>query len=702
MTTLLLTENSNKIISSPNLTIRLKEHQLTSIYAMDELERTGVVKRTITSIIHKYQIHDEERYSFYSRFPDKTSKPIDYIIETNFGILADVVGSGKTYVILGLLNHNLVPPQREKVISSGIFTSLKYKETERPLKTNLIIVPHNLVTQWKQAFAFCNLKTFVIAKRSDVQFLIYPENIFGDSNNNNNTVVDTEIINDDEYQYTKLNTVEYYDVIICSSTMVDDYIKKFSDLNYSRIIIDEVCSITLPQDLNLNANFLWFITATPTGIEYIRRYYIRDLVSSGRMHRFVFNNIIIKNDDEYVGKSMSLPCLNQILIRCFTPKQLEIVREFIPADVMDMLNAGNMKDAVLKLNCNVDTNDNILQVITNKIATTIHNKKAELTYQESIRARDAEAHNEQINRIKDKIKSLETKLESITNRIKEFNKDNCPICCEEFASITPGVLPCCNQLYCVPCLTQIKGKCPTCRIQFDMKDVHVIMDNVKKNIPDGNKPPLEITKIDATIKIIKDKANGRFLLFSNYDQTFQGLIDKMNENKITFSKVMGSGPVVNKTIERFKSGEIKVLMLNASNYGSGLNLQMATDVIIYHQLSLELETQVIGRAQRMGRTDVLNVYYLLHSHEKSNVTNPNLSLDLSIDNDVKEFDKHLSTNDKQNITLNIDDIVEINTTNAIVPKKKRRTKAEIAAASLAAQNEPIRRRKPKVSNIVDL
>jgi len=311
MATLLLTENSNKIISSPNLTIRLKEHQLTSVYAMDELERTGVVKRTITSIIHKYQIHDEERYSFYSRFPDKTSKPIDYIIETNFGILADVVGSGKTYVILGLLNHNLVPPQREKVISSGIFTSLKYKDAERPLKTNLIIVPHNLVTQWKQAFAFCNLKTFVIAKRSDVQFLIYPENIFDDNNNNNNnnTVVDTEIINDDEYQYTKLNTVEYYDVIICSSTMVDDYIKKFPDLNYSRIIIDEVCSITLPQDLNLNANFLWFVTATPTGIEYIRRYYIRDLVSSGRMHRFVFNNIIIKNDDEYVGKSMSLHVL---------------------------------------------------------------------------------------------------------------------------------------------------------------------------------------------------------------------------------------------------------------------------------------------------------------------------------------------------------------------------------------------------------
>ena len=67
----------------------------------------------------------------------------------------------------------------------------------------------------------------------------------------------------------------------------------------------------------------------------------------------------------------------------------------------------------------------------------------------------------------------------------------------------------------------------------------------------------------------------------------------------------------NKIIERFTKGEIRVLMLNATNYGSGLNLQMATDIIIYHEMNKELETQIIGRAQRIGRTEPLNVYYLL-------------------------------------------------------------------------------------------
>ena len=57
-------------------------------------------------------------------------------------------------------------------------------------------------------------------------------------------------------------------------------------------------------------------------------------------------------------------------------------------------------------------------------------------------------------------------------------------------------------------------------------------------------------------------------------------------------------------------------MLNAVNYGSGLNLQSATDIIIYHELNNELETQVIGRAQRLGRKEGLNVYYLFHENEK--------------------------------------------------------------------------------------
>ncbi len=56
-------------------------------------------------------------------------------------------------------------------------------------------------------------------------------------------------------------------------------------------------------------------------------------------------------------------------------------------------------------------------------------------------------------------------------------------------------------------------------------------------------------------------------------------------------------------------------MLNAQFFGAGMNLQMTTDLVIYHRFSNDMEEQIIGRAQRHGRKGALNVYYLLHDNE---------------------------------------------------------------------------------------
>ena len=143
------------------------------------------------------------------------------------------------------------------------------------------------------------------------------------------------------------------------------------------------------------------------------------------------------------------------------------------------------------------------------------------------------------------------------------------------------------------------------------------------------------------VPAIKDKPKAKILLFSNYVQTFENLKKKMTEEKITYSKLIGAGFVINKTLERFNNGEIRVLMLNAENYGSGLNLQMATDIIIYHELNSDLEKQVIGRAQRMGRYEPLNVYYLLHEYENNNIANPTVTLDLCVDKDFVRLNHYL-------------------------------------------------------------
>ena len=56
-------------------------------------------------------------------------------------------------------------------------------------------------------------------------------------------------------------------------------------------------------------------------------------------------------------------------------------------------------------------------------------------------------------------------------------------------------------------------------------------------------------------------------------------------------------------------------MLNSNFFGSGLNLEKTTDIIIYHKVDQNLKNQIVGRAQRLGRENSLKVWNLMHDNE---------------------------------------------------------------------------------------
>ena len=110
----------------------------------------------------------------------------------------------------------------------------------------------------------------------------------------------------------------------------------------------------------------------------------------------------------------------------------------------------------------------------------------------------------------------------------------------------------------------------------------------------------------------------KFLIFSAHETVFIQITDILHEMDITFEILKGNQYVINHCVECYKNGKNQVLLVNPRNYGSGLNLENTTDIILFHKFDTEIEHQVIGRAQRIGRKAPLRVWYLVHENEMQN------------------------------------------------------------------------------------
>jgi ERCC4-related helicase len=156
------------------------------------------------------------------------------------------------------------------------------------------------------------------------------------------------------------------------------------------------------------------------------------------------------------------------------------------------------------------------------------------------------------------------------------------------------------------------GECPFCRTKIGFQGITIMEDNVN-NIESSKN--ILLSKQEYFMKLILENKQKKWLVFSEFDATFNSLLDDLSNNNITYSKICGTASHIDNLINNFNNGLINVLLLNAVNFGMGINLEMATDVLIYHKLSSEIEKQVIGRAQRPGRILPLNVHFLSHDNE---------------------------------------------------------------------------------------
>ena len=79
---------------------------------------------------------------------------------------------------------------------------------------------------------------------------------------------------------------------------------------------------------------------------------------------------------------------------------------------------------------------------------------------------------------------------------------------------------------------------------------------------------------------------------------------------------MGSSKRIEYIIKTYEeTASLNVLLLNANYCGSGLNLVNTDHIIMFHKMNHDMEKQIIGRANRLGRKKHLCVWKLLYNHE---------------------------------------------------------------------------------------
>lgn len=536
----------------PDFTVKLFNHQLASIYNMEQLENNPVI------------ISD-----------------CNEVKDTRIGINADITGYGKTLSMIGLIARDKMPWDLnfpfvfETITPEAKFRIKNYKiQRFDKLKTNLVLVSNNIVNQWMSELAKTKLSYRSITNRKDFE-------------------ADMD--------------VENYDVVVVVPSLYNRLIHHYTGYAWKRFIFDEPGFLKISNMEEIYAGFYWFVTATPHAIysHYKNRSYksgfMKDIFACNNDFDKFCEHIVIVNDPEFIKSSYEMPATHHIHYQCFQP-MYNVVLNFVSSTVATMISAGNIEGAIIAMGGSKSSN--IVDVIKRHKQNQLMDIEKKISIAEEGEA--TASLEKKKTHLVDQIKDIESKFDSLL-------KENCHICCDTLTK--PVLEPNCHNIFCGDCLLtwlQQKNSCPLCRNKIDPQQlVYIEESTTTPSIsPSGAEKKVRITKIDKTVQLIKDNPTGKFLIYSDQNQTFTPLSNALFENGITFVQMRGNIKNREKNLDLFKTGEVPVIFLNSNSDSAGLNLTESTDIIMYHQMPDTTENQIIGRANRIGRTTPLKVHHL--------------------------------------------------------------------------------------------
>jgi len=291
-----------------------------------------------------------------------------------------------------------------------------------------------------------------------------------------------------------------------------------------------------------------------------------------------------------------------------------------------MLHAGDIAGALQELNVKGKDMKSLIEGVTANLCKELERLKKTYDFKASLEYSTPAAKEVALKSLQEKMTATNHSIEAIAERIQNFESEVCPICYDE-----PNdhlVTPCCSRVFCATCLLLSLARnanCPLCRTAIHPSAcTKLILNPLANEIVDvsGATEPSLPKKQEALLQIMKQNPDGRFLIFSRYDNPFETIEAAVNSMGIQVRHVKGNKHVISSTLKAFETGAAQCLLLNSQYAGAGLNITAATHVILLHAMTHEEEKQVLGRAYRIGRKGPLTFIKLLHKGEEAYTEGP--------------------------------------------------------------------------------
>ncbi len=477
---------------------------------------------------------------------------------TFIGVMQDPPGSGKSYPLLAMILHE----------------KRAYGRTQ-----NLIVIPPNIHEQWLEYIE--NFSSELSAKSlmyyGDITALFYDARALFD-----------------------------HDILITTSAFYSMVTSTVRDIGawFNRVIIDEVDSIAFFTKDEIPSQAVWLVSASA------------DLTKDGAYKKHAKSNTIMC-DPAFIRRSIDLPPPVVASHPCFN-EYVEILQQDVVED-LGALHAVDFTRFRFEYLRNEKTVTNAQQLL----AATFRNKSMALAATKESIGKLEEGAKIQSYAVDEYIKTkakLVVLTKELQNIVTLLDGRKCPLCASPFEEGTErGLSFCCRVKCCKGCLTDWvdkAGRCPKCCQSMKLTDILADEAPLPAPLPKKRKH-LYRDKMDELSEILtaeKTRDNFRILIFSDFSGTLLRVRDILKQHDLPFAELEGNQFTMTRAISDFRSGKKPVLIVDSLQFSSGMNLECTSSVILTH--SSERQTQIIGRAQRLGRVGSLHIHHLMYKGEQ--------------------------------------------------------------------------------------